>query len=98
MKKPMTHTLPQDRSPASRLRSTAAYQRFRACILSERPLCEDPHGHHAADKRLVPACEVHHIIPLAFAPSILCAPDNVMALCQACHDVFTEAERNKKTH
>jgi len=54
--------------------------------LSERyrkhhPLCEDC----LANDKTVPACEVHHIVPISVDPSLRLEWANLAALCNTCH-------------
>jgi 5-methylcytosine-specific restriction protein A len=61
------------------------WQRFRLVVLSERPLCEDC---RSAGRRLTPATEVHHVRALRDGGARL-DPENVRALCKACHSKRT---------
>jgi len=78
------------RDPATRKRYGRAWKRIRDRYIAAHPLCEqcDVAG------RIVPAQEVHHIIPLSEGGTH--AADNLMALCTPCHSGFTLAENNRR--
>lgn len=62
------------------------YQKFRRFFLQLQPLCEDC----KANDRVEYATEIHHKIKVAIAPHRNIDPDNVLALCEACHRVRTD--------
>lgn len=68
------------------------WKKIRALYISKHPLCEE------CEKagRLVPATEVHHIVPLAEGGSN--ADENLQALCKPCHSRHTLAENRKRVY
>jgi 5-methylcytosine-specific restriction protein A len=80
------------RDPVTRKRYGYAWRKIRDLYIAAHPLCE----RCESAGRVVPAREVHHILPLSQGGTH--AADNLMALCPSCHSGFTLAEinRNKK--
>ena len=74
------------RPPAARRGYGAAWRRLRRAILAERPLCEEC----LKLGRIVPATEVHHIVPLRLGGTN--DPSNLQALCKPCHSRKTMRE------
>ena len=56
------------------------WKRIRDKYMRAHPLCEQC----LKDGRLVPATECHHILPVKRGGKS--TPDNLMALCQGCHN------------
>lgn len=83
-----TSRKPRPREHHSRSTTERGYgydwQRFRLTILQERPLCEDQPDHHPEQIR--PSVEVHHLVKIKHDPTLRLDPENVLALCPACHD------------
>ena len=77
------------RDPATRKRYGRAWQHIRTLYIAAHPLCEQC----AADGRLTPAREVHHVIPLADGGSH--DDENLIALCKACHSGITRSTSNR---
>ncbi len=73
-------------SLAVQIRSTARWQRLREMIRSKAPLCADPYGTHAREGRIIPATEMHHIVPIAQDPSLAFTMSNIQPLCRDCHE------------
>lgn len=59
------------------------WRKVRAAVLRARPLCVDCE----AAGRVRPAAEGHHIIKAVDRPDLVLDPENVMPLCEECHDV-----------
>ena len=72
-------------SHASRVRSSARWQRVRDGQLSAYPICQDPHGEHERRNTTATARQVHHIKGLATHPELAFHADNLMSVCTACH-------------
>ena len=70
--------------------NTDTWRRFRQSYLMSHPLCEL----HSALNDVVPAEEVHHIVPIGQASTRLEARDiafdtnNLMSLCRHCHNWY----------
>jgi 5-methylcytosine-specific restriction protein A len=79
---------------ATRLRSSARWQKARAWILAQEPLCRDPYGVHVG--RVVLAEEVDHVVPLAQRPDLLTEVRNLQPLCRSCHRTKSGLERAGK--
>lgn len=62
----------------------ATWRRLRMAFLADNPLCFDCFPH-----RFTVATEVHHVRKVADAPELRLEPENLMALCKACHSVRT---------
>lgn len=69
--------------------NTAAWQRLRATVLAERPLC----AHCFERGQIVPATDVDH----ADGDPSNNLRSNLQSLCHACHSVKTMRERNGGT-
>ena len=82
-----------DRDRTGDARMTRRWGRVRARVLSARPLCCDPFGHHAADGVVVPAAQVHHIVALKDAPGLAYDATNLAPVCTACHARISAMER-----
>lgn len=80
-----------ERDPASNKRYGRAWKRIRDRYIKAHPLCEE------CEKQglIVPAEEVHHILPLSKGGSSY--QDNLMALCKTCHSRIT-AESGDRWH
>lgn len=63
--------------------NTARWRSIRDWAMGMMPLCPDPFGDHP--DRVVPAAEVHHIVPLERDDSLAFDRDNVIPLCRRCH-------------
>ena len=59
------------------------WQRLARMFLRRHPLCADPFGVHAAERGIVPAECVDHIVPLRRGGSN--DESNLQALCTSCH-------------
>jgi 5-methylcytosine-specific restriction endonuclease McrA len=70
---------------ATKLRSSARWQRVRRLVLQRNPLCADPFGHHKEDGALVVAEEVDHIIGLDTRPDLAFDFENLQGICSPCH-------------
>ena len=55
----------------------ATWQRLREMVLRRHPICE-----HC---RRVKASEVHHVVPIRVDPRMRLDPENLTAVCHACH-------------
>lgn len=82
-----------------RLINTTRWRHLRRAQLTRHPLCE----RCAASGLVVPAVEVHHIVPCEQARSseemerMMYDPGNLRSLCHACHiAVHTEMGRRSK--
>ncbi len=71
-----------DRKADKAFYDSAAWLRFRAYILTRRPLCE----RCQEDGHLTPARHVHHVKPRKDRPDLAFDEDNVQALCVPCHN------------
>ena len=78
-----THTLYKPKDRVVSLKS-AAWQRLRAQVLAEQPLCE----HCYDDGKVTPATDVDHIDNNGDNN----ARDNLASLCHSCHSIKTHAE------
>lgn len=63
------------------------WRKVRKTYLLQHPLCEECEKHG----RVTPAKEVHHIKAISEGGDRL-NPDNLMAVCRACHQKFTEGQ------
>ena len=77
------------RAPETRKRYGRAWRRIRDRYIAAHPLCEQCE----AAGRIIPAREVHHIVPLSEGGTH--AEENLMALCTSCHSGITLAENNR---
>lgn len=81
--------------------SSARWRTLRRVVLAEQPLCVDPFGYHAADRRTVLAAEVDHLIPRVDCPDLELDAANCQSLCRSCHSMKTgidqrvAADRNR---
>ena len=57
-------------------------------VLAQYPLCQDPFGYHAHTKSYAPSVCVHHIKDVKNHPEEMFKSDNLLALCQQCHDAL----------
>lgn len=62
-----------------------AWQKFRERIKAERGICEDCE----AVGQITPGIELHHKQKIKDRPDLRLDPDNVMWLCERCHDIRT---------
>lgn len=86
------------RRPADKIRSSGAYQRFRAAFRQRWPLCCDPFGTHAEADRIEPTAHVHHVVPIEQAPDRALDETNCAPLCTACHGRVEQlASKGKET-
>lgn len=76
----------------------ARWRRFRRIILSAKPLCVDPFGHHKQDGVAVLATDVDHIIPRAKRPDLAFVRSNCQPLCKSCHSRKTGREQKARRH
>jgi len=77
------------RDPETNRRYGRAWKRIRDRYIAAHPLCEQC----AAAGRIVPAQEVHHIVPLAAGGTH--DKENLLALCSPCHSGITLGEINR---
>lgn len=75
------------RGTPSRRGYDSTWVKVRKTYLLQHPLCEECEKHG----RVMPAAEVHHIVALRDGGARL-DPDNLMAVCRACHQKFTQEE------
>lgn len=75
-----------ERDPASKRRYGRAWKRIRDRYIAAHPLCE----RCQRAGKVVPAEEVHHILPLAKGGTHV--ESNLMALCHRCHSEITARE------
>lgn len=61
------------------------WEKLRRAFLARHPLC----ARHQALDQLVPATEVHHVVPIETAPDRRLDWDNLEALCKPCHSAET---------
>lgn len=61
------------------------WRNVRKAKIEQDPLCEDC----LQDQRSTPAKEVHHIRKIIDAPELRLEIDNLMSLCERCHDIRT---------
>jgi len=80
------------RDPDFNQRYGRQWRKIRTLYISKHPLCEECEK----SGRLVPATEVHHIIPLDEGGSN--ADENLQALCKPCHSRHTLNETRKKVY
>jgi hypothetical protein len=73
-------------SIANKLRSSSQWQRVREHKRLLNPLCEDPFGEHAQAGISVPMQEVHHKVKINSAPELAFSVENLMSLCERCHE------------
>lgn len=66
---------------AARFYHSKAWRRLRLVILWTHPICQ------RCSKE--PACDVHHVIERERRPDLQLDPDNLEALCKACHSRHT---------
>lgn len=71
------------RPSASKRGYGAHWRRLRRYILACNPLCADPFGVHAEQKRVEVATQVDHIVPRADGGTD--DESNLQALCERCH-------------
>lgn len=64
------------------------WTRLSARVRLQRPLCEDPFGWHRLTGRYAPAVCVHHIEGVKESPARLFDTENLLSLCQTCHDAL----------
>ena len=76
-------------------RSTATWQRLRAFVLAQHPLCADPFGVHAGLGTIAAATEVDHILGIWLVPDRVFDLDNTQPLCHKCHQRKSGAERRE---
>ena len=93
---------PTPRAPDLRPNSGARgygkdWQRLRAKVISEEPLCRlCLKGSHSQRPRVEPAVEVDHIISVTLAPELRLTRSNLQPLCKSCHRRKTISERKQK--
>lgn len=66
----------------------AIWERLSVQIRLQRPICEDPFGWHVRTGRYAPSVCVHHIEDVKKSPTRLFDSENLLALCQTCHDAL----------
>ena len=69
-----------ERTPDINKKYGRAWKRIRDRHISLHPLCEQCEK----DGRIVPAAEVHHILPVSKGGTH--SRDNLMSLCRSCHN------------
>lgn len=89
---PQTKTL----SLARQIRHAKRWQKCREMVLRRNPLCVDPYGWHASDRRVVVAVQVDHIVPLATRPDLAYDLENLQGLCTMCHATKSQEERSRE--
>jgi 5-methylcytosine-specific restriction endonuclease McrA len=67
----------------------AAWQKLRKLKIVRYPLCEE----HLKHGRAVPAQKVHHIKPIETHPHLMLVMENLMSLCNECHEKVHGPER-----
>jgi 5-methylcytosine-specific restriction protein A len=67
----------------------ATWQKLRRMKAARNPLCE----RHFAQGVYIPLDVVHHIKPIETHPELRLAMDNLMSLCNACHEEIHKGER-----
>ncbi len=87
-----------ERTQADRIRSSRAYQIFRAWFRKRHPVCLDPLGIHermgtATDVDERHKLHLHHVIPLEVAPGLFRTESNCASLCASCHAEVERMER-----
>lgn len=81
---------------AREVHSSGRWRKVRHLILTRRPLCADPYGHHREEKSLVVATDVDHILGLAIRPDLAFVLENLQGLCRACHARKSAQERQSQ--
>lgn len=78
------------RDPAvARIHGSARWQAVRAQVLRDEPVCRE-----CARLGLTePATQVDHVVPVAVAPELAFARENLQPLCTACHSRKNARER-----
>lgn len=76
--------------PTDRFYHTARWQRLRASVLAEEPLCRACQ----VERRVVVALVVDHIVPVK-AGGAMWDRDNLQPLCNACHEAKSYAEGSR---
>lgn len=71
---------------------STAWKRTRENKLCHDPLCEI----HLIKNQLVPATDVHHLIPISKDYSLRFEFTNLQSLCHYCHSVITSEEKRAK--
>lgn len=66
----------------------STWQRLSRRILAQRPVCEDPFGWHSHTGSYAPSVCVHHIVSPKDDYDKMFDRDNLLALCQTCHDAI----------
>ena len=93
---------PTPRAPDLRPNSGARgygkdWQRLRAQVIKENPLCIlCAKGSATQRPRIEAAVEVDHIIPVTVAPALRLTKSNLQCLCKRCHRLKTIMERKQK--
>lgn len=77
---------------AIKIRASAQWQKARAWILAQGPLCSDPFDYHAATGPEL-ATQVHHVLPLIERPDLAFDPTNLAPICSGCHARIEASER-----
>jgi 5-methylcytosine-specific restriction endonuclease McrA len=80
---------------ARKIRGTAQWQKARAVIITQQPVCSNPFGYHSAEAPRL-ASQVHHIRALIVAPHLAFDPSNLASVCTACHARLEGIERRGK--
>lgn len=79
------------REPSYGKRYGREWRAIRDQYIKRHPLCEECMKYH----RLIPATEVHHILPLSDGGTHDAA--NLMSLCHECHSRITMTANNLRT-
>lgn len=66
----------------------ARWLRLSASVRRERPICQDPFGWHKLSGHFAPSTCVHHVKSVDKRPDLMFDRDNLLALCQTCHDAL----------
>ena len=68
---------------------TPRWKALRQRVLRDEPVCADPYGWHAVDRRLVRSVQVDHKVPLRVDLGLAYVRGNLQGLCAWCHRVKT---------
>jgi 5-methylcytosine-specific restriction protein A len=83
-----------DRGTSAERGYDADWQRLRASVLRERPICKQilPDGVRC----LKPATQVHHVEPIRKAPHLRLVRENLDVACISCHSRITAKEMHEE--
>ena len=83
------------KTKARRIRATNKWRKMSEAKRQRNPLCEDPFGVHKS--RPVMAESVHHIEPIETRPDLAYCWDNLMSVCNHCHNRLDKSKGINKT-